>query len=282
MVIRNVQKSCSNAVVVTAHEIIVGVLRHVGSGNRDVFVTRDINALAVIVLVVFSRCYGKTGNCAFSVVINTVHVRREHRLSVVVHGDCGICPPEEGLRHRSPVVKLSSDLNICFVRIKSDRSDHLCAVHPVHITEKERLAAVFVFTDLNVYRHIGRGPVVLGPVELYASGYPGTCESHKRGLYHLIVINKIVAVGLVVSALYPASKLRQDHHFDIAVLKKDRVPFLVFFLSADSLCCGIGIYLSRTSLIDSLFQKHRVSVGCSRLIGRDRDFFFPDLYFVHI
>ena len=281
MMVRHMEYTGLHAVVVAAHEVIVRALRHIRSGHRDVLVAGNVYALAVVVLVILSRGDGEAGNRPFSVVIDAVHVRREDGLGVVVHRHRRIRPPQEGLGQRGPVVELSADFDIGLVRIQRKLRDLLGAVHLVHVVDQQRLAAVRVLPQLMVHRHIGRGTMVLRPVELDAAGDPGSQKPHQRRLDHMIVVNKVVIIGLVVGPLDSAAQLRQDHHLDVLILQIDRLPVPVMLLPADDLGGGIGINLSRASLIHPLLQKHGILIGLSDFIGGDQHRLFPDFHTFH-
>ena len=97
----------------------------------------------------------------------------------------------------------------------------------------------------------------------------------------MIVIDKIVAICLVISSLDPASQLRQHHYFQIIVLQKKRCILLIHFLIADLLDHRVGIDPSRASLIDTFLQKHRILIRLSCFVCGNDHFFFPDLNLIH-
>ena len=74
---------------------------------------------------------------------------------------------------------------------------------------------------------------MLRPVKLNTSGDPWPRKSDKSRLYHLIVVDKIIAVCLVIGSLDPAPKLWKDHHLYVLVLKKNCLPDHILFGAAD-------------------------------------------------
>ena len=122
---------------------------------------------------------------------------------------------------------------------------------------------------------------MLGPVKFNATRDPGAGQSHQRRFDDMIVVDKIIAVGLVISPLDPASQLRQHHYFQIIVLQKKRCILLIHFLIADLLDHRVGIYPSRASLIDTFLQKHRILIRLSCFVCGNDHFFFPDLNLIH-
>ena len=98
-----------------------------------------------------------------------MHIRREHGLGIVIDGHRRIGPPEEGLGHAGPVVKLDADFQPGFIRVQGKIGVSLGAEHVLHLAHHNGGAAVFVFLHMEGHRIIGAGPVVLRPVELNAS-----------------------------------------------------------------------------------------------------------------
>ena len=137
VVIRHMEKACLLPVIVPAHKIVFGFLRHIGSGNRNILIPGNVNPLGIIVFIILTRRDRKTGDRALAVVINAVYIRRENGLCVVIDRNRRIRPPQKRLRERCPVVQLSADLNISAVRVKGKAGDLLGAVHLVYIVDQE-------------------------------------------------------------------------------------------------------------------------------------------------
>ncbi|MNN46478.1 hypothetical protein D3C81_1608600 [compost metagenome] len=96
--------------IVSAHEVVVGLVSHVGRRHRDIFVAGNIYALRVIHLVVGASGNWKPRDIAFAVVEYGGNVRRKHGLRMVIDRHGRVSPPQEGLRLRRPVVQLRGDL----------------------------------------------------------------------------------------------------------------------------------------------------------------------------
>ena len=207
------------AVIVAADKVIVAVRAHIAGWHRNILVPGDIHARAVIVLVVNARGDGEGRHVSLTVVIDRAYVRREDGLRVVVHGDSRVCPPQEGLRQIGAVIQLSLDLDIRLAGVYGKGHFALGAVHLIDLGELDGFAAVAVFHGAPVGRGVGGRAVVLRPVEFDAAGNPRAGKADKRRLDDLVVIDEVVAVGLVVGALNAAAKLRKHHHADIVVFK---------------------------------------------------------------
>ena len=82
-----------------------------------------------------------------------------------------------------------------------------------------RAASMSTSAGMNV-----AGPVVLRPVELDAAADPRPGQADQRGLDHRLVVDEIVAVGLVLQPVDAAAELREDHHAEEFVLDEQRLP----------------------------------------------------------
>ena len=194
---------------------------------------------------------------------------------MVIYGNGRIGPPEEGLGQRSPVVQLTRDLDIGLIRIEGKPGHLLSAVHLIHIPHKKRHAPVFSRNDLMIHRTVSGGTMMLRPVKFYTARYPGPGKAYERRLDHPVVIYEIVVIGLIQCPLYASAKLGKDHNLQVSVLKPYRIPHLILFFSADLLGRGIGVDLSRASLIYSFFEKHRILIRLTHLIGGENNLLFP-------
>ena len=279
--IRHMQDAGLFSVIIAAHEVIFGFLRHVGGGNRDVFITGNVHALAVILFIINAGGDGEPGNVPLAVIHHRVHIGREDGLGIIVDRNRRVRPPQEGLRHAGAVVELADDLDVGLSGIEADLRDSLGAVHLVHVMQQHGHAAVLILQGHIIHRKEGGRPVMLGPVELDAAGDPGTGQAHQRRLDHVIVIDKIIAVRLVIGPLDPAAQLRQHHHLQVLVFQPDRRVLLVGLRLADLLHRGIGIYLAAASLIHTLVQENGIFLRFSDLIGGDHDLLHPNLCFAH-
>ena len=112
---------------------------------------------------------------------------------------------------------------------------------------------------------------MLRPVELYASRYPRTCQTHQGGLDDVVVIYEVALLQLVVGHLYPAAQFGQDHYLYIFVLYPNGQILLVYLLIAHRLDDGIRIHYTTRTLIHSLLKEHRALLGTTHLISGYRD-----------
>ena len=278
VVVRHVEKTCVQVFVKVPDEVVVRMCCHVRGGHFDVAVAGNVDALRIIVFIVFACGNGEGGYGPFAVIHDCMHVRREYGICMLIDRNCRIGPPQEGLRHIGAVVKLPLDLDIGFAGIQGKCAHALGAVHFVDFTDIDCGRTVLVLLIEIICRRIGRRPVVLGPVELNASRDPRPGQTYQRRLDHMIVIDKIIAVGLVVCPLDPAADLGKDHHLQIFVFQVNCVVSHVLFLIGYFFCDRKGIDSSAAPLVSAVFQEKRAFLRCRCWIGRDDHLLFPHLY----
>ena len=144
MMIRDMQKARLDAVVVSAHEVIGRALRHIAGRHRDILISGNVHAFAVVMLVINAPRDREPGHIPLAVVHDKMHIRREDGLGIVIYRNRRVRPPEECLRKVCPVVELPPDLNVCPVRIQGKGGDSLGAVHLVNVIARKRLASVLM------------------------------------------------------------------------------------------------------------------------------------------
>ena len=229
MMIRHMEQTGLLLIVVSSDEVVFRTLCHVGSRNRNILISGYIHALAVIVLVILTGRNRKTRYRPLAMVVDTVHVRRENGLRIIVDGYSRVCPPQECLRKGRSVVELTSDLNISLVRIQRKSRDFFRAVHLIDIPGNDRAASIRILPNVMIDRRISRRSVMLRPVELYAARNPRSGQAYQRGLDYSVVIYEIIVVCLIVSSLDPPAQFGKNHDFQIFVLEIDSVPNFVRF-----------------------------------------------------
>ena len=124
-------------------------------------------------------------------------------------------------------------------------------------------------------RVIGAGTVMLRPVEFNPSGNPGSCKPHQSRLDHLVVINKMGMVHFIKGYLNAPSQFREYHQLDVPVFDKNSFVYLLLFLIRDFFNHRVWVDNTRTALVDSFFQKYRILLLLTRLIGGQCDLFHP-------
>ena len=79
----------------------------------------------------------------------------------------------------------------------------------------------------------------------------------------------------IVGFMHAPAEFRQNHDFQIAVFQKQGMIRLFDFFIRNFFDNRMRIDHAATSLIDALFEKHRVFVRFADRIGRQRNIFFP-------
>ncbi len=117
MMVGDVQHPGLGTMIVIAHEIEIGMMCHVGSGDRNILITADIRAWRVIDLVISSGGDRKAGDIPFAVIHDCMDIGRKNGLIVVMHMYSRVGPPQKCLRLGRAVVKLDANLQIGAPRI---------------------------------------------------------------------------------------------------------------------------------------------------------------------
>ena len=232
-------------------------------------------------LIVGSLCIRETDNIPLSMVIDRGHILREHRDRVIIYRYRGVRPPQEGLGHFRAVIQLCRQFDIRLIGIKGHPQHPFRTEHVLDLSHPDCRTSILIFRIGIFHRIKGAGSVMLGPVKFNATRDPGAGQSHQRRFDDMIVVDKIIAVGLVISPLDPSTQFRQHHHLQIIIFQKKRRVFLIHFLIADFLDHCVRINSSRASLIDTFLQKYRVLIRFPGFVSGDRHFFFPYMYFIH-
>ena len=229
MVVCYMKNSRFFSIIVSTYEVKVRFLCHIGSRNRNVFVSGNIYTCAVVVFIIYTCSDREFRYITFSMVHNCMYIRRKNRLCIVIYRYCWVCPPEECLCHWCTVIKLSTNLDICFVRIQSEACDSFCSVHLVHIIDHNSFASIFMFRNCIVYRLVSCWTVMLRPVKFNTAGNPWTSQTYQSRFNYMIIVYKIISVCFVICTLDSATKFRENHYFDVLVFQIYSFPCFVFF-----------------------------------------------------
>ena len=183
---------------------------------------------------------------------NGVNIWWENGLCVVVDWNSRICPPKEGLRQRSSIIKLTLNLDVCLSRIYTNAHQSFCSIHLIHIVAQHRCATIFIFLNLIINWKEGSRAVMLRPVKLNTTRDPRAGQADKCRFDDVIVIDKIITVCLVVGTLDSSAKFWKNHDFNIFILQPNCCVLFVLLFIADFFNCRIRVYLSTAALIYTL------------------------------
>ena len=197
MVIGHVHHAGLFAMIIVADKVVVRMVGHVRRRHRDVFVARNVRPRRVVHFVVRAFCNGELTDIAFAVVHHRMHIRREHRLVVVVdmHGRIG--PPEERLRLGGAVVQLRRYLQHGFVRVHRKAVQPFGEEHPLDFATPDCRTPVGVLDDAPVDRVKRARSVMLRPVELDPARDPWSTQADQGWFDDAVVIDEVVPVCFV-------------------------------------------------------------------------------------
>ena len=213
------------SVVVAAEEVILGGGREVGGRALGVGVLLDVDIFTEADAVIGARVIRPGANGAVVVKVHIGDILREEDLVVFVDRHRGVLPPEEGACERGSVAYLNASFEDGFAGCQSD-SDH--SFHPfdgVVFGEPDRYRAILAVLDLIVYRHEGRGAVMVGPVKLDSPRDPISQSANERGFDDTLLVEKVVARGFIESGEDASSDLRKNLDFEKLVFETDDLVF---------------------------------------------------------
>ena len=159
-------------------------------------------------------------------VKDSIDVGREHTLVSIVDRHSRVGPPQEGLGQLRAIEQPHIDFQIGAARTQPETHVALLVKHPLHFITPHRDRPVRVLLDVAIHRQISARTVVLRPVELYAAADPRPCQSHQRGLDHVVVIDEMALFQLIVGHLNTSAQFRHHHHLQVLVFQEHHVPLL--------------------------------------------------------
>ena len=218
MMIGHVHNARLFFMMIATHKIEFTINGHVRSGHRNICVNRNISTGRIVYFIISARCNEKRTYISFAMVIHGMHIGWKHTLVMFVYRHGGVRPPQKGLRKRCAVVQFGVQFNISSVGIKGKPKRAFGTKHFFILVYPHGFAAVGIFFYKMICWFKGRWPVVLRPVKLNAAADPRPGKRHKRRLYYLVVIHKMIIVGFIIRHLDAAAKFRQYHHFQVIIL----------------------------------------------------------------
>ena len=227
----------------------------------------------VVHAVVRAGCGRERTDRPLGVVGDRRHVGREERLVVGMYLRGNVCPPQERLRFIATVEEADLELDDRGIRSQPN------AVHTLHPVERVVVGApdrAIGRVDIPRRRQKRCRAVVLRPVELHATGEPGSSQPHQGWLDHRIRKEQRVACPLVHRKLNPATELRQDQQPDVSVLQVQPEPPTGLARLTDPVVERQREDPTRRSLIDPPVQVRRIAARLLRHVGGENDGVAPD------
>ncbi len=294
VVIGEVNDARGGAVIVATEEILLRTHDHVGRGHGDVGIPGKIirgvgpgrrvelarlfggrhavaGAGGVIHAVVTSGRKREGVGRALGVVGDVGDVRWEERLVMLVDARGDIGPPEKSLHVGRAVTEAGNDLESRATRAQAHAVHAFQARHRVVFTKPDGYGAVGVIFNRHVGRHERRRAVMLRPVELDATARPRTSEGHECGLDDRLVIDDVVAVGLVDETVDASAERGQYHHQQEFVFQINGLPRVWHGFFRNAIGERERIDAPAGALVNAFFQKHRIAIRRGGKPGRQGD-----------
>ena len=207
------------AVVVTGYEILLEVIDEHRVGHIVVLPPGSVYAVLVEIHSVERLVRDRPmSHPVLAMERGELHALREYDLVVLIHKRGDIRPIEHRVVVHRGVHQTAGDLHIRLAGMQSHAYRPGHSVTIFSLPHPDCLAAVCIALDPVVARRMGGGPVVMEHIPLHAAGHPGPEHSDIRRLDHVVVVEYVVAVGLVHGIDEPPADLRQDAQFDIFIL----------------------------------------------------------------
>ncbi len=149
------QHTTLGIVLVASLKVVLRVHSHITCGHLDVLVVRDVHTSRVVHLIIGSCGDGKARHGSFTMIKDSIHIRWEHALILIIHLHSRIRPPQEGLGQIGTIIHATLNLQIRATRTKREASHTLLVEHALHLVHPHRYTAILVLHDGGIHRQIG-------------------------------------------------------------------------------------------------------------------------------
>ena len=228
--------------VVPGDEVLLEVVHEHRVGHEVVLPPRGVNAVGVFVDAVERLAGdGPVREPVLAVEGHEFGALGEDDLVVVVHERRDVRPVEHRIVVLGRVDQPSGDLHVGFARTERDADGPRHAVAEFGLADPDGLAAVPVLDDAVVARDVRRGAVVVEDVPFDAPRNPRSRHADVRRLDHVLVVEDVVAVGLVDGVEQPSADLRQDAQFDVFVFEVEGLVAHRLFVARHVVVERIGV-----------------------------------------
>ena len=264
------------AVVIAAEIVLARIPGEEGHGGLGVDPAADVQA-GVVVAVEIAVSDRPGGHAVLAVVGDVFHTRREDDLVVLVAAHGRVGPEQEGVGHFRGVARDDGHLDEGGVRPYGVADQHVGALEPFLGVDPDGLAAVLVLLDDVFHVLDGGRTVVVGIAPGQGTGPPVAHHTDQGRFDDGVVVEPIVAVGLVIGIIDTAALLGGDGHADIVVLDKYHVVVDVLFVHGQAVVEGIGVHAALDTLVVRTLIEARHRVRGRRHVCRDGLRTFSDL-----
>ena len=156
------------------------------------------------------------------------------------------------------VIQAHACLKALFTRTQNDAHHAFHAVDGIVLRQMADRRPVGERFRHEVARHEAGRAVMERPVEFHAAGDPGAEHADERRFDDVLLIEKVIARGLIKRGIDAPADLRQNFDFQIFVFEcDDRICPIDLFLTVHPQNDLVRIGSAACALMHAIFRKHR-------------------------
>ena len=192
------------AMIVAAEEIIFRWSRKMRGSMIAVFVPADIHRLVIICRGISPLCNWvcHRGPPQGIMVVNIAHIRRKHKLIIIIDRDSRILPHQEAMAKRSAVDDMDAGLKKSCIASEHDTDCGTGTVGRITLGKPGDCSAVRLSLDGIIDRHISRWTVMKGPVEFKSARNPQAICADQSRLDNMLTVKEIIMIDLIIGFEY--------------------------------------------------------------------------------
>ena len=156
-------------IFVTSNKIKFRIDSHVGCGNRNILIIRDINTCRIIDFIISACSNREARNISFTMIEHSMYIRWKYRLIKIIHRYSRIGPPQKCLRNRCRIIQPDFNFEICFARVERESRHALLMEHYFIFIHPNGYTAICIIFNGMFHRKERTWPVMLRPVKFNTS-----------------------------------------------------------------------------------------------------------------
>ena len=263
-------------VVIAGDEVVLQVVGEHGVAHVVVLPPAGVDAVPVEIHVVEGLVRNRpVGEPVLAVEGHELSALRKADLIVLIHVGADVRPVEHGVVVLGGVHQTAADFHIALARMKGHS---YCPLHPVSVlcfSHPDSLRPVGVLHYPPVARNMARLTVMVEDVPLHAAAYPRSGHSDVRRLHNVVVVEDVVAVGLVHRVQKPAAELRHYAQLHVLILHVQAVVGHVLLRAGHVVVQWIWIDASLRPLVGPVTLEDRRLLRRVKKVGRHRYLALP-------
>ena len=217
-----------------------------------------------------------------AVELNELRALGEDYLVGGIHARADIGPVEHRVVVLRGIHQPSAYFNVGNPRMQGDSYRPLHTLAVFRLAEPDGLRAVRIIHDAPVARHVAGLAMVVEHVPLHASADPGSRHSHIRRLDAVLMVEDVIAVGLVNGIEEPSADGRENAELDIFVLEIEGLIGHHLPVAGHIVIESIRIYAPPGSLVGPVPVEDRGLLCRVQQICRKIKRTFPGLYILGV